>query len=222
MNYWSGVTRRAWREAIDEMRWTGPLKVAQSVVPTIASGAATWGVTGEIAYGAFASLGALLIVGLAWLVQRMITLPATLHGEQAARIQALTPCPQPSLKGGFTLKPDTPLAEAVMFAATGVWDGGTKDSEELLVALNKAIEDFVALASNDRVRVFHRGFKDAPHQILNGTAWFSHRIDILDVLEGEAILRRRKDGTRIETCHDLKVCRAQFDANWDYLRSTLS
>jgi hypothetical protein len=35
-------------------------------------------------------------------------------------------------------------------------------------------------------------------------------------------MRRRKDNSRIQTCHDLRVSREQWDANWTYLRSTLA
>jgi hypothetical protein len=34
---------------------------------------------------------------------------------------------EPALKGGFTLRPDTPLAEAIRYAATGNWDGELGD-----------------------------------------------------------------------------------------------
>lgn len=90
-----------------------------------------------------------------------------------------------------------------------------------MVQMQRAIDDFTQLAANNSIRVFYRNFRDAPFQILGGTSWHAHRIDPLDVLEGEALLRRRKDGSRVETAHDLRVSRDQWDANWAYLRSTL-
>ncbi len=223
MGYWFEVIGRARREALGEMRWTGPLKVAQSIVPTLASGIVTGIATGQLSYGAIASLVALFAVALVWFIQRMIVIPALMHAEAGAQIAALTPTNQPQLKGGFTLVPDTPLAEAINFAATGSWGGEPAGgSDRYLVDLNRALEDFTTLASGGSIRVFYRGFKDAPHQTLEHTSWFAHRIDIMDLLTGEAILRRRKDGTNVETCNDLRVSRAQWDANWDYLRSTLN
>jgi hypothetical protein len=130
---------------------------------------------------------------------------------------------EPVLKGGFTLRPDTPLADAIKFAATGNWSGdpGGLSSDGYLVALDRAILDFTQLAAIGQIRVFHRSYTDAPYEVLDKTAWFPHRVDIMDVLEGEAVMRRRKDGSRIETCHDLRVSREQWDLNWSYLRSTL-
>jgi hypothetical protein len=72
------------------MRWTSPLKVAQSLVPTVASGVVTWLVTGQPAYGALASFAALLLVAFLWLAERLISLPATLDREAQEKIAALT------------------------------------------------------------------------------------------------------------------------------------
>lgn len=131
---------------------------------------------------------------------------------------------EPVLKGGFTLKPDTPLGDAIKFAATGNWseDLGGMSPEAYLVALGRAVADFTQLAADDRVRVFYREYRDSPPKKLEPTAWHPYRIDVMDVLAGEAVLKRRKDDTRIETCHDLRVSREQWDANWNYLRGTLS
>lgn len=128
---------------------------------------------------------------------------------------------QRGIKGGYTLKADTPLAEAIHFAATGAWDAPAGDPDRYMAEVQRAIDDFTQLAANDSIRVFYRNFSDAPFQILGRTSWHSHRVDPLDVLNGEALLRRRKDGSRVETAHDLRVSRDQWSVDWNYLRSTL-
>lgn len=156
------------------------------------------------------ALMAILGVGelLLWMRSREAVPPAT---------------PEPSLRGGFALKPDTPLVDALFFAATGVWGGRPDTSYGLLNGLTKAISDFHQIAADGHVRVWSRSYNgDGVWEQLAPTAWVHNNISIQDVLRGEATLRRRHDGAASESCFDLRVCREQMEAHWPYYRSLLT
>jgi len=86
MGYWSVVRNRALKDALAEMRWTGPMKVLQSVFPTVASGVFTWGATHQPAYGAGASLVGLGAVFAVWVIAKFVSVPPEIDREQRARI----------------------------------------------------------------------------------------------------------------------------------------
>lgn len=207
---------RAAREALEEMRWTGPLKVAQSLVPTAASGLTTWAATDKPAYGAFASFGALLAVALLWFVQRLIAIPAKIDAAAQGRIKSLTPSPDQLPR--ITLKADTPLIEAIFYAANGEWGDRSVDD---LPRLKAALDDFHQIAADNHIRVWYRSFADGVWDVLGASGWKAHYVDLRDVLAGDAVMRRRRDGTVIETCRDMRVCREQMATYWPIYRPLL-
>ncbi len=129
---------------------------------------------------------------------------------------------QESLKGGFRLRADKPLAEALSFAATGDWDARPDiDGAEYVKALSQAITDFMQIASEGHLHVLHKAYRNGVWDKVPATSWHTYRIDLIDVLRGEPVLKRRKDDTVVEGCHELTVCRAEWDARWDHYRSRL-
>lgn len=88
MGYWGTVYRRAFREALDQIKWTSPMKAAQSIVPTVASGAVTWAVGGTPAYGALGAIGGVLLVGAAWIAEGLWRIPPQMDAELRANVKA--------------------------------------------------------------------------------------------------------------------------------------
>lgn len=209
MGYWSEVSAQAAKETLAEMRWTGPLKVAQSVVPTAASGLATWLATGQPAHSTLASIAALVAVASLWFAHRMIAIPARMDAAAQGKIKSLTP--RQDQLPSITLKADTPLIDAIFFAANGVWGDRSVDD---LPGLKSALDDFHQIAADNHMRVWYRSFEGGVWDVLEPSGWKAHYVDLRDVLAGDAIMRRRRDGTVIETCKDMRVCREQMTIYW--------
>jgi hypothetical protein len=129
------------------------------------------------------------------------------------------PSAEPSLPGGYTLKPDTGVIEALNFAATGEW--GHTSGVQGLVAFGKALQDFHQLAADGHIRVWYKGFADAPWQFMERDGWNHSRLDISDIVNDRVVVRRRRDGADVGTSA-LAVSREQWEAAWDYYRSRLA
>lgn len=223
--YWGEVAKRAARQAAKDAK----LDTAAGVVVLFVSQAA-------IGIGLFVLLGQLtdanlwtrVMTGLApfiiyplAFVARMLTVPAAMARESHAKLQSLTPTPAEGPKGGFELTYDTPLHQAIRWAASGTWDKDEDVGPNYLNDMATALRDFHQIAANDHIRTWYRPYPDGVFDILGGSAWRSHNVVVSDILNGDDIMRRRRDGSVIETCHDIRVCRAQMEANWHYWRSRL-
>lgn len=86
MGYWASVAWEAAQDAVREMRWAGPLRIAQAVVPTLASGVVTWIATHQFAYGAATALGVLAAIWILWFVYRLIAIPPKIDAELRAKL----------------------------------------------------------------------------------------------------------------------------------------
>lgn len=224
MGYWGKVARRAGKAALEDAKWTTPNVVTGLLVQGVSAAAIFFllGFTEANLIGrGIAAATPFLTVPMAFLVRLVLTPPAMAR-EAECEIAALRPKPGPGLRGGFTLVPDTRLDEALYFAATGTWDGELPlDNARFLGLLHVSIRQFEQLAADNQIRVWSRAHAGGIIQVLPPTTWINCKLEVLEVLEGPIRLRQRVSGERVSNVVDLRVCRAQWDLNWEYLKTTV-
>lgn len=219
MSYWNGIARQAGREAVELIRWSSPTKIVLAVLPSAASGALTWQTTGQPAFGAAASVAAILLVGILWFGWKMLEIPARQDAELQKRLDVYKRDPAYLVEPVSVLKHDVPLHEALAFAVTGDWEVEPDYDGPHLPKLEKVTEDFMLLARAGLLRVWYKPFKnDMLWELLEPSAWSAHRIEFLDVARREPVLNRRRDGTALTTSHGLRACREQWTKQWAILR----
>ncbi|MDP3174353.1 MAG: hypothetical protein Q8M88_07965 [Phenylobacterium sp.] len=157
---------------------------------------------------AFAVIG--LIVATTAAFTTLLYAPFVLWRDVKAKI------PQ---KPTYNLKPDASITQAMYFAVTGVWDKIPEGDFASKVA--NALEDFHQIAADGGLHVWYQPFKHGVWQRLEKSGWVYHNVVLGDVLSDEAVMRRRRDGSVIETCRVLGVCRSEWDDKWAYRRSLL-
>lgn len=89
MKYWTTVFRRAALEAFLAMRWTDPLRIAQSLGPAICGGVLSWYLSGQRALGAIGAVSFLLIIWMAWFVYKVFAIPVVIDKDIRSKLVPL-------------------------------------------------------------------------------------------------------------------------------------
>jgi len=219
MTYWWSVTQRAAKEALGDLR-LGLVPVALSFITQAIIGLVLYAFLRDaspvtrLASALAPFLAVPLIFGF-----RMFTVPAAMDGELQRQVSELSPDPRYTLPAGYTLLDDTRLEDALAFAVTGSWSLVPDYDGPDLTRLEGEVEAFMRLARGDRLRVWYKPYRrDPQREKLEATGWAVHRINFLDVARGNAVLVKRQDDARVETCFGLWVCKAEWEAPWKILR----
>jgi hypothetical protein len=113
------------------------------------------------------------------------------------------------------VKRDTPLREALMFAATGQWDlDPMKDGGDRLAALGAATHHFKQLAHDGAFTVWGKAGNHSVWQRIEPKYWIDHYVDLLDVLRAETRTRAYNQMSQEPLFQELMVCRTEFEAGW--------
>lgn len=83
------VARRAFKEALSEIRLDTPVRIVTGIIAPIVSAAIVWWLTGSPAWGGMAGVVVLLTIGVLVFGVKMFTVPLALANEAKARLDAL-------------------------------------------------------------------------------------------------------------------------------------
>lgn len=224
MGYWGNVARLAAKAATDDSKFhTANLATGLLVQGAIAGTifVASGFTEASAVTRALTAATPFLTWPAAFLV-RFVAVPPKLAAEAASEIKRLQPPTGPHLKGGFYLEPDTPLVDALHWAATGNWGEEESDatSPVFLGAFAQAIRQFEQLAADGQIRVWYRAFPGGVLEQLPKDTWKSCKLELLDLLGRGPRLHRRQSG-EIFPAADIRVCKAQWEGNWAYLKTTV-
>lgn len=117
--------------------------------------------------------------------------------------------------GRIVVQRDTPLREALMFAATGQWGlDPMKDGGGYLREIGAALTSFRQHAHDGTITVWGRTDNQGVWRRIDQAYWVDHYVDVLDVLRSETKTKAYNQISQEPLFRELMVCRAEFEAEW--------
>jgi hypothetical protein len=124
--------------------------------------------------------------------------------------EATVPKRSPGLADPIRSQRDTPLAEALMFIATGRWgEDPWENGGGQLQALSDALQRFRQQASDGDLTVWGKRDSHGVWTRIHATYWINHTVDLMDVLKGETRTKAYNQMGNEPLYIDLMVCRSE-------------
>lgn len=202
------------------------MRVAQTIVPTLAAGVAGWLATGAPLWSAAASVAALAALALLWFLVFLAHEPPKMARDAATAHQAAMAVRDKTVesleaKAASYVNPthDEGLSSAAAYVAGRAWQPSIWDlgDDEPLLLLGGAIRQVADKALNGDLHIWGRANPQSRHVKIPAEFWEHGNIMIETMLNdpNHPMITTTKYGAHTPPrYHDLRINRAEFEREW--------